>query len=1079
MPAYMDPIGSKGQKRKREDDIDVSTMRKRPSAAPPDDGRNQETRYFMVQWRNHQAKKNKTWDDDGIAVINSAQCTVFDTSNNRIVSGRPNVAISQIDLGSEFSIGGKDVYIDSCISQQDYMSGKCFGGAAPDSSSSVLRSSSSVIRPFVPLRPKTVNGFKPPSFVANKPFMSKLSDVAHSESSQQTPEPEIHVAASPNSYWTASWRKPQQRKHKTWEGDAFVMLKKGKLTLLSEKGLIWGSKKWDGTPLESGYSGRIGKREFELDSEISQSELPTITGSAIEHDSDIDLENDDSLDVSIISYSPAPRIPAAQPQVSPPKPQSIPATSFYAHVKAVPKQKGPLHDPTAEGAIVMKAPTKEHAETHNKKNAPIVPVVLDPILARKLRPHQVEGVKFMYECVMGMAHSGKGCILADEMGMGKTLQTITLIWTLLKQNPYGGIGPVIGKAMIVCPVSLVNNWKNEFHKWLGRDRVGVFVGDKDKETIKQFANSRIHKVLIIGYERLRTVIKNLAYCIPPIGLIICDEGHRLKSSSNKTSTMFAELKTPRRIILSGTPIQNDLSEFHAMADFCNPGILGDDYQKFKKVFEVPIMKSRAPDCSAKEKEIGDARLSELMEVARKFVLRRDATILKRYLPPKYEYVVFIAPTKLQRDMFQRILTRDNIDSVSTTHTAESLALINLLTKISNSPILLKATVDQARRKGDAGDIVKKNSIEEALKLLPERAQVEDVSLSGKLAALANLLRAVYKHTEEKCIIVSHYTSTLNIIEAFCKRKGYTYHRLDGQTPAAKRQEYVNEFNKSSQSQRFIFLLSSKAGGVGLNLIGASRLCLIDSDWNPSHDLQSMARIHRDGQKRPVFIYRFLTAGTIDEKIFQRQVTKLGLSNSLMGNGKSDSKSDSFTRKDLRDIFTVHPGSSCHTHELLECPCSGTSAMQHIGEVDSADEGAFSEPEGKGFVNASQVKQSDIEKMDRAYLKQKKAQLASLGEWTHIDCLTSNARERIHDSILHRLLHSMESTKSRPSISGKKSLAESILAATDLHALREETKLPISAFDVPGGTVTFLFERGIRNVSEDVPVPDAVSDELDD
>ncbi|KZP03756.1 P-loop containing nucleoside triphosphate hydrolase protein [Athelia psychrophila] len=370
-------------------------------------------------------------------------------------------------------------------------------------------------------------------------------------------------------------------------------------------------------------------------------------------------------------------------------------------------------------------------------------------------------------------------------------------------------------------------------------------------------------------------------------------------------------------------------------------------------------------------------------------------------------------------------------------------------------------------------------MDEALKLLPQGARIEDVSMSGKLAALSNLLKIIRTNTDEKCILVSHYTSTLNILEEFCKKKSYTYFRLDGQTPTAKRQEYVNIFNKSSQYSKFLFLLSSKAGGVGLNLIGASRLVLIDSDWNPSHDLQAMARIHRDGQKKPVFIYRFLTAGTIDEKIYQRQVTKLGLSNSLMGSGTTASKSDSFSRKDLRDIFRVDPDTSCSTHDLLECPCNGLgqSGLPEAGDVnralanrvleateDTDDSDSESETE-QGFMAASQVKEETINKLDKAYLKKKKTELAALGEWTHIDCLRPNARDDVHDDILRKLIYEPEkpAEKVKAVATQTKSRLDALLSAIDESDLTaaEEAMQKLSVHDVPGGTVSFLFEKSSK------------------
>ncbi|KAH9830730.1 SNF2 family N-terminal domain-containing protein [Rhodofomes roseus] len=1084
MPAFQNPQAG-AQKRKSDFHDPNSANRKRQAVGSTNEGwvggGSSKEVYWMVQWRAPQYKKHKTWDGDAVMQVMGNSCNLFDMEGKQFLSGPLHgiESANALATGVNLRVGNKELEVDHVVSRPDFMSGKCFTNGRADCSSPVVSSVSGAIpKPYAPLRPKLMNDFKTPSRVTDsvpsrKAIELEAVDLVKGDRSASK-------GKAQDSFWTANWRKPQQKKHKTWDGDAYVSLRAEKITLISEKGMIVGAKKWDGLPLYSGYSTFIGGREVELDSQISEAELPTIVGSSIEATLNPELESPPQTpaqpsflvtsrrDSADTSSSPSTNSPAALKKFVPP-------TSFYGKAPAKPKARGPLHDPNAEGAIVMKAPTKEHAAKHNKKNLPTVEVVIDPILARRLRPHQVEGVKFLYECVMGLRkHEGQGSILADEMGMGKTLQTIALCWTLLKQNPYAGAGPVVGKILIVCPVTLINNWKNEFHKWLGRDRVGVMVGDKDKASIKHFVNSKIHQVLIIGYERLRTVISDLAYCNPPIGLIICDEGHRLKSANNKTSTMFEALRTPRRIILSGTPIQNDLGEFHAMADFCNPGLL-DDYNTFRRVYETPILKSRAPGCSAKETELGEARSAQLSAIARSFVLRREATILKKYLPPKHEYVVFVTPTKLQLAIFNKILSADKLDNLVRNSTAESLALINMLTKISNSPILLKATLDQAKNKAGNGDAIKMKAIEEAVTLLPNKARVEDVSLSGKLTALATLLRVLRERTDEKCIIVSHYTSTLNIVEAFCRSKNYSYNRLDGQTPPPKRQEYVNEFNKAPQAKRFVFLLSSKAGGVGLNLIGASRLVLIDSDWNPSHDLQSMARIHRDGQKRPVFIYRFLTAGAIDEKIYQRQVTKLGLSDSLMGNGAESSKSDSFTRKDLQDIFTIYPHTACHTHDLLECPCESSGGKINVSADEDRGEATDGESDEEEqhmqFMAASQVRPEQMNKPDKAYLKQKKAQLAALGEWTHIHCLRRNARELIQDDVLSEMLYSKPSN-AKPGSTASQSRLERILEAVDLETVLAESGPDPTVDEVPGGTVSFLFERGSKAlVDEDEEQPD--------
>jgi DNA repair and recombination protein RAD54B len=185
--------------------------------------------------------------------------------------------------------------------------------------------------------------------------------------------------------------------------------------------------------------------------------------------------------------------------------------------------------------------------------------------------------------------------------------------------------------------------------------------------------------------------------------------------------------------------------------------------------------------------------------------------------------------------------------------------------------------------------------------------------------LDRLLHQIATTTSEKVVLVSNYTSTLDMLQSLLASLDYTFLRLDGSTPASKRQDLVDRFNRSPPSNSFVFLLSAKAGGVGLNLIGASRLVLFDLDWNPATDVQAMARIHRDGQKRPCYIYRMLTQGAMDEKIFQRQASKTGLADSIV-DGKSGASG--FTKEELRDLFTFDEREGCQTHGLLGCECGG-------------------------------------------------------------------------------------------------------------------------------------------------------------
>ena len=397
-------------------------------------------------------------------------------------------------------------------------------------------------------------------------------------------------------------------------------------------------------PLLPGSTFSVGGKEIEVDSILSKKDFqagrpflnkdsyavasPMISGP---------LEQRDAISKKVLSRTPL------SPNVTLPRIHASFKTPLLKNT-VLPKKECklpiPRHEPSAEGALVMKRPKSV------PRGKQIVDVVVDPLLTKTLREHQREGVKFLYECVMGMREfDGRGAILADEMGLGKTLQTIALIWTLLKQTPIEGDSPVIRKALIVCPVTLINNWRKEFRKWLGPDRLGLYVYDDSKKRVNDFTKGRAYNVMIVGYEKLRTISEDLKKG-HGIDIVIADEGHRLKTAKNKSALAIRSLDTPRRVILSGTPIQNDMSEFFMMVDFVNPDLLGS-FKTFTKEFETPIVKSRQPAASRKDIEIGEGRGRQLSEITSMFILRRTADILAKYLPAKTEYVLMCRPTQAQ------------------------------------------------------------------------------------------------------------------------------------------------------------------------------------------------------------------------------------------------------------------------------------------------------------------------------------------------------------------------------------------------------------------------------------------------
>ena len=803
-------------------------------------------------------------------------------------------------------------------------------------------------------------------------------------------------------------RKFTNKKHKTWDGDGILCVTRGYAYLQDISGKGMGRKAFN-SPLLPGSTLSVGGKEVEVDSVLSKNDY--VAGRPF-------LNTASSKPPVKMQEKPLPK-PKSKPLAATKlKKEELKKPLNVAAPRSLGTQAGwknpllastviphredqkptPRHDPNTPQAIVMRRPKKF------PKGKKIVDVVVDPILTRHLREHQREGVKFMYECVMGMRDfDGQGAILADEMGLGKTLQTIALLWTLLKQNPIYDEPPLIKKALIVCPVTLINNWRKEIRKWLGAERVGVFVADDTKKRITDFTMGRSYSIMIIGYEKLRNVQEDLKKG-SGIDIVIADEGHRLKTANNKSAQAIKSLNTPRRVILSGTPMQNDLSEFFMMVDFINPNLLGP-YRTFMKEFEGPIVKSRQPGALQKDLEKGEARNEELASLTSPFILRRTADLLSKYLPPKTEYVLFCRPTTAQATAYQHVLACPAFQAALGNSEA-SLQLITVLKKVCNSPFLLNP-------KTTAGPPNPVNPLTETLLSSIPSHLLRNNASSTKLRTLDQLLHTLRTTTNEKVVLVSNYTSTLDLLSTLLTSLSHPFLRLDGSTPSSKRQDLVDTFNHDPASTCFAFLLSAKAGGVGLNLIGASRLVLFDVDWNPATDLQAMARIHRDGQKRKCVIYRFLMAGGIDEKIWQRQVTKLGLASNIM---EQKSGSSSFTKEELKDLFRLDEGLSCQTHDLLGCPCGGRGLPDTldgpeapIEVLDTEEEDMRDDedlPDVPTLLRANQVDMDEQERKIREDARKpggsnRKGKVESLMAYSHID--TSGFAEYANDEDMEALV----------------------------------------------------------------------------
>lgn len=591
----------------------------------------------------------------------------------------------------------------------------------------------------------------------------------------------------------------------------------------------------------------------------------------------------------------------------------------------------------------------------------VPPLTLDEDFREKCRPHQLEGIQFMYECVTGQRDfGGRGCILADEMGLGKTLQVIGLVLALMKTVSQA-------KVMIVCPVSLITNWAAEYKKWTGRKILVLSITELElHEQIKLFAKLSVYNVMLINYEKVISHAETLQN-LKQLNLVVCDEGHRLKLTLTKIWGCLLLIECPQRIILLGTPIQNDLQEFYSLVEYVNPGILGVT-REFNRQFIVPISQSREVGCMNPDiKERGEMALTELLRLTSQFMLRRTLSDVVRLLPSKTDTVLFVKPTTLQVEMFRRIISAPQRSQSN----ADALATINLLRKVCNSPKLV------------ADDGLWKT-------LVPNFEMPLKITL-GKITVLIAMLQEIHA-AGEKVVLVLNFTLTLDMLALVVAKLNMEYIRLDGQTPAKMRGQLVKEFNSNHTLP--IFLLSSKAGGVGLNLVGALRLVLFDNDWNPLVDLQLMARIHRDGQMKPCYIYRLLTTGSIDEKIYQRQLMKQNLSAAFVDLVKDTN--NVFGQWDLRRLFDIDLSTNSNTHDLIECPCEAGSFDAPLALL-TAQKSALAIG---GILSASQL----LELMEQVEKELVALVATALAEYDHINPRTQKVEKVLDEALIKVLTH---------------------------------------------------------------------------
>ena len=437
-------------------------------------------------------------------------------------------------------------------------------------------------------------------------------------------------------------------------------------------------------------------------------------------------------------------------------------------------------------------------------------------------------------------------ILADEMGLGKTIQTISLLAYLNLKNSNL-------THLIIVPKVTIKNWEREIHKWLPSIKVLFFFGDKEERKIltEQTLKNEKFEIILTTFEASmieKTALSKLNY-----EYLIIDEAHRLKNDKAKFSKVVRQFNSKHRLLLTGTPLQNNLHELWSLLNFLMPNIF-DDSEEFDTIFNLDNANEDG------QKNI----VNQIHQLLKPFVLRRLKSEIEFKLPPKNEIYLYVGLSDLQKKMYKQILSR-NIDAVNGV-SKDRIQLLNILMqlkKVCNHPYLFP-------------------NIEKG----PPYIEGEHlVNNSMKLKILDILLKKIKNETNDKVLIFSQMTRLLNILDDYCRYRNFAYLRMDGQTSSSDRDKRIEEF-QDKNSDKWIFLISTRAGGLGINLHAANRVILYDSDWNPQVDLQAIDRAHRIGQTKPVTIYRFVCEGTVEEKIVERAAKKLKIDHLIIQKGKN-------------------------------------------------------------------------------------------------------------------------------------------------------------------------------------------------
>ncbi|KAL6908803.1 hypothetical protein GGI43DRAFT_393693 [Trichoderma evansii] len=533
----------------------------------------------------------------------------------------------------------------------------------------------------------------------------------------------------------------------------------------------------------------------------------------------------------------------------------------------------------------------------------------------RIKDHQIKGVRFLWNQIILDTDHRQGCLLAHTMGLGKTMQVITLLVAISEaaNSADESIKAQIpidlrsSQSLIICPAGLVNNWLDEIKTWSPENLLGtVFKVESAQARYEQISIiedwGQYGGVLVIGHEmfkRMRSVSDNIEEILTnKPNIVICDEAHTMKNSDSQLHLVLQDFHTKRRIALTGSPLSNSVNEYYSMINWVAPGYLGPK-KEFTNIYANPIELGLDSDSTWHEKRKALKLLEVLKMTVAPKVQRATVQDVKHELPPKYEFVIFVKPTPLQEKLYSIYLNEMVASSnpMVFNHIQKLGILCNhprcfrqqVLNQkaASTTP---KVAQQPARGTGDEEVDGESESLDRSTKFPPNMIStvlketngkdIANPELSQKVALLLVVLDQA-RAIGDKVLVFSDSIVTLDYLEELFKQQRRAVHRLDGSTPVSKRQGMVMAFNAGKAGESEIYLISTRAGGVGLNIQGANRVVIFDFKWNPVNEQQAVGRSYRFGQEKTVYVYRFIIAGSFEEVLQNRSIFKTQLASRVV------------------------------------------------------------------------------------------------------------------------------------------------------------------------------------------------------